>query len=166
MIKAFETRIADLDKKLRPIADLPVDITEPGWAQRLSTLQHPLDQAGVRSQMEALLRELISTYQTGSDGERRKLQELFKQFKAFAWAASLTSNPTTTEGFREHLLLFAMKDQGSDPRDALLTLQDLCRQARIAGVDVSRILKEVAQLSSDVQKSKMGSTKEMLLRAC
>ena len=31
----FELRIMELEQRLRPIADRPVDITKPGWVERL-----------------------------------------------------------------------------------------------------------------------------------
>jgi hypothetical protein len=70
------------------------------------------------------------------------------------------------EHLRRHLLLFSMKDQGRDSRDALLDLQDLCREARSAGVNLTPVLREVAELPSDKNKYGMGSTEDMLLRAC
>jgi hypothetical protein len=59
-----------------------------------------------------------------------------------------------------------MKDQVQDSRDALLWLQDLCRKAGAAGVSTTLVLKEVAHLSSDRERIGMGSTKQMLIKAC
>ena len=56
--------------------------------------------------------------------------------------------------------------QGRDSRDALLWLQDLCREAKNAGVNPRPMLREVAELSSDKNKYGMGSTREMLFREC
>jgi hypothetical protein len=162
----FESRIADLERRLRPIADRPVDITLPGWGERLVKTPQPLDQTGVRPEMESLLRELTAVYQKTSEDVRVALRKLFADYRAFAWAASLPSKPRTAEGLRDQLLLFSLKDQGRDSRDALLELQHLCHEARNSGVDAAPILKEVAALSSEENKFKMGSTKEMLLKAC
>jgi hypothetical protein len=162
----FESRIIDLDKRLRPIAHRPVDITKPGWERGLTALPHPLDRAGVRPEVESLLAEVVALYQSSGEEIRQALRKLFAQYTAFAWAASLPARPTTGEGFREQLLLFSLKDQGRDSRDALLALQHLCREAKSAGVDAAPILKEVADLSSDVNKYGMGSTRGMLLNAC
>ena len=164
-LEQFESRIIGLDQQLRPIADRPVDITQPGWGSRLMAMPHPLNEAGVRAEMEALLRELIGVYEKSGAEVRTALRKLFAQYRAFEWAASLPSSARTAEGFRERLLLFSLKDQGRDNRDAILDLQHLCREARASGVDVSPILKEVAELSSEVNKFRMGSTKEMLLKA-
>jgi len=162
----FELRIMDLEERLRPIADRPVDITKPGWDVRLTRSPHPLDEAGVRGDAEVLVEELLSFYQVSGEDIRHAVRKLFVEYRAFAWAAILPFDPTTEEAFRRHLVLFSMKDQGSDSRDALLSLQYLCRQARSAGVNSTRVLKEVAELSSDMNKYGMGSTKQMLLQAC
>lgn len=161
----FESRIAGLERRLRPIADRPVDITVPGWGERLVATPNLLDEAGVRAEMQSLLRELIVVYQKTSKDVRVALRKFLADYRAFAWAASLPSDSRTAEGLRDQLLLFSLKDQGRDSRDALLELQHLCREARISGVDAAPILKEVAALSSEENKFKMGSTKEMLLKA-
>ena len=161
----FELRIMDLDERLRPFANRTVDITEPGWASRLAQAPHPLDQAGVRSTVETLLEELFSAYQVADPEARQAIRNLFADYRAFAWAASLSSAPTTVEGLLQHLLLFSLKDQERDSRDALLWLQDICRQARRAGVTMEPLLEQVAHLSSDKNKFGMGSTMQMLLKA-
>ena len=165
-LEDFESRIIRLDERLRPIANRPVDVTQPGWWQRLAQRPHPLDAAGVRPETEDLLKELIDSYQGAGEEDREMMRDWFAKCRAFSWAASLPASPTTEEGFRQRLLLFSLKDQERDSRDALLLLQDLCREAGSAGVDTAPILREVAELSSDVNKHRMGSTKQMLLKAC
>jgi hypothetical protein len=165
-LEEIELRMMDLEQRLRPIADRPVDITKPGWGLRLTQSPHPLDEADVRVEAETLLRELITFYRAGVEDDLEAVRKLFEEYRAFAWAASLPFEPTTEETFRQHLLLFSMKDQGRDSRDAILLLQDLCKRARAAGVNVAPVLKEVAALSSDQNKYGMGSTRGMLLKAC
>jgi hypothetical protein len=162
----LESRILLLDERLLPIADRPIDITKPEWDLLLKQSPHPLDEAGVRAEAEHLLEELITSYQSAVEEHRQALRKLFAKYRAFAWASSLPVSPTIAEGFRQQLLLFSLKDQGRDSRDALLLLQDLCRQARTAGINTAPILNEVAELSSDINKYGMGSTKQMLLKAC
>ena len=161
----FKLRIAELDRRLRPIADRPVDITKPGWGVRLVQGPHPLDEAGVRSEVDVLLNEVIAFYQANSDEYRQVIRKLFEENRAWTWAASLPFEPTTEENFRLHLLLFSIKDQGRDSRDALLWLQDLCRTARAAGLNTAGALNEVAALSSNKNQYGMGSTQKMLLDA-
>jgi len=165
-LEEFELRMMDLEQRLRPIADRPVDITKPGWDLRLMQSPHPLDRAGVRLEAELLLQQLIKVYRACGEDEREAVRKLFAEYRAFAWAASLPCEPTTEENFRQHLLLFSITDQGRDSRDAILLLQDLCRRARAAGVNMAPVLKDVAVLSSDQNKYGMGSTRDMLLRMC
>lgn len=165
LIDDFKLRIAELDRRLRPIAHRPVDITKAGWGVRLVQGPHPLDEAGVRREAELLLNEVIAFYRANSDEGCKAIRELFEEHRAWAWASSLSSEPTTEENFRQHLLLFSIKDQERDSRDALLWLQHLCRSARSAGLKVATVLKEVAALSSNKNKYGMGSTQKMLLDA-
>src|SRR6266568_5919200 len=103
-LEEFELRMMDLEQRLRPIADRPVDITKPGWDLRLMQSPHPLDKADVRLEAETLLQELISFYPVGVEDEREALRKLFEEYRAFGWAASLPFGPTTEEHFRQHLL--------------------------------------------------------------
>src|SRR5437899_313086 len=101
-LEEFELRMMNLEQRLRPIADRPVDITKPGWGFRLTQSPHPLDEAGVRLEAELLLQELINIYRASGEDEREGVRKLFEEYRAFAWAASLPFNPTNEENFRRH----------------------------------------------------------------
>ena len=159
----WEETISILDACLRPIAQRPVDITDPAWFTKLTGGSHPLDEAGVRSEAEILLAEVIEHYLMRDDATRQAIRELFAKNRCFSWAAHLPFSPTTPEGFRFHLILLSIKDQGIDTRDTILWLQDLCKKASSAGVDTEPVLREVALLSSDADKYGMGSTRSLLL---
>jgi len=156
----------DLEDRLRPIARRPVDVTRPGWVERLQAGVSPLDEAGVRHQVESLLNELIAAYAPGTEETRAAIRRMFAEYSSFAWAAALSTPRTSAASLREHLILFSMQDQGRDSRDALLTLQDICREASAVGVDTAPILREVAAMSSAANKYGMGSTRDMLLKQC
>jgi hypothetical protein len=158
----LELQVIDIDDRLLPIATRPVDLTDPNWMTLLTKSKHPLDEAGVRSITEVLLESLICEYQTSDEVARRTIRRLFYTYRHFAWAATLSVTPTTEGDFRKHLTLFSMRDQGEDSRDALLELQELCTQARAAGVNTAPILREVAQMSSDENRFGMGSTRSQL----
>lgn len=164
-LAAMERAVERLDSALRPIAGRRVDISDPGWVETLESLR-PLDEAGIRTEAETLLESILLRYSSGDEATRISIRRLFDRCSAFRWAGSLVCAPTTAAGFRLHLLHLSVRDQASDARDELLVLQDLCAQATKSGVDIVPILKEVAELSSDVDKYGMGSTKRLLLDAC
>jgi hypothetical protein len=66
----LDRRFAALDERLRPIANRPVDIGDPGWLDRLRALPSPLDRAGIRPDAETLVREVSERYRTGTGAER------------------------------------------------------------------------------------------------
>ena len=165
-LENWESRIIELEQRLRPIAQRPVDITRPGWVERLQAGPPPLDEAGVRTPAERLLQEMIDAYAQGTEQTRVAIRRLFTEYRSFAWAAALSTPRTSVAGLRGHLILFSMKDQGRDSRDALLTLQEICHEAVSAGVDTAPVLREVAELSSRANKYGMGSTRDMLLKHC
>ena len=165
-LEDWEFRMMELEEKLQPIAKRPVDITRPDWLERLPAGVQPLDEAGVRDAAERLLAELIGAYAQGTDHTRAAIRRLFREYRSLAWAATLSVPRTTIEGLRQHLILFSIKDQGRDSRDALLTLQEICQDARNAGLEIAPVLREIAAMSSDADKYGMGSTSQMLLRRC
>lgn len=159
----IEEQVAAVDAALRPIAERPVDTADPDWAVKTRQGPAPQDEAGVRTQAESALTELIAAYEHGDEALRASVRGLFARYTAFRWAVHLPVTPTP-EGFRLRLLHMSAVDQGSDTRDELLALRDLCADARDAGVDLRPILREVAQLSSHEDKYGMGSMRDILLR--
>ena len=152
-----------LDERLRPIAKRTVNVTDPKWFERLQGGLSPMDEAGVRMEVEKLLPELIAAYAKANEQERATIRRFFSEYTSFAWAAALKETNTTVVGFRQHLILFSMQDQGKDSRDALLSLQELCRKAVEAKVEIAPLLREIAAISNTFDKYGMGSTHDMLL---
>jgi hypothetical protein len=165
-LENWELQIMELEERLGLIAQRPVDVTRPGWVERLQAGAPPLDEAGVRNSMERLLEEMILAYAQGADQIRTAIRRLFREYHSFAWAAELSTPRTSVAGLRQHLILFSMQDQGRDSCDALLTLQEICREASSAGVNISPVLREVADLSGSADKYGLGSTRDMLLKHC
>ncbi|WP_328444284.1 hypothetical protein [Amycolatopsis sp. NBC_00438] len=141
----FEQEVARLDAVLEPIANAPYD------GEPFEVVLPP----GARE----VLRALLDHYATGGDDARAAVRALFERYPSFRWAVSLPD-----ADFRTRLLHFSACDQGADPRDELLALNALCAAALADGVDVRPVLREVAALSSPVDKYGMGSTRDFLLR--
>jgi len=159
----WEEALGEVERRLRPIADRPVDISDPNWVDKLKQ-SRPLDEAGVRERAQDLLDELLAAYATADEDGRRAIRTLFTTFRAFAWATTLRVPRTTPEGFRTHLLHFSAKDQDRDPRDATLWLDDLVEEGARAGLAVDAALAEVANLSSRDDRYGWGSTRDWLLK--
>ncbi|MFI6252840.1 hypothetical protein, partial [Streptomyces sp. NPDC051016] len=156
--------VALIDACVEPIATGQVDLTDPDWVRKVQESAHPLDEAGLRPEAEAALRDVLSRYEAGGEDVRAALRALLERCHSFSWATTLPF-AATPQGFRQRLLEMSVEDQGQDTRDMMVALNDLCGQARDAGVDMRPLLLEVAQLSSDVDKYGMGSTRDILLRA-
>jgi hypothetical protein len=145
-MRELEQEVARLDAVLEPIAKSPYDgrpfeVVLPSGAQEV-------------------LRGLLGHYAAGDDDIRAAIRALFERYTSFRWAVHLPD-----ADFRTRLLHFSARDQGADARDELLGLNDLCTSARDAGVDLRPVLREVAALSSPVDKYGMGSTRDFLLRS-
>ncbi|WP_329267137.1 hypothetical protein [Streptomyces sp. NBC_01451] len=160
-IEEIEERVALVDEAVRPIAERPVDISDPDWVTGMRQGPAPMDEAGVRAEAESVLRALIAVYAQGDEALRASVRGLFSRYTSFRWATHLPVEPTP-EGFRQRLLHMSAVDQGSDTRDELLSLRDLCADARTAGIDLGPILREVAELSSREDKYGMGSMHDIL----
>jgi hypothetical protein len=162
---SWEAAIARFDEQLRPIAKRPVDLRDRQWMTRLTTRRPPLDEAGIRPEVEALLEEIVPQYPQLDEAARQRVRDLFRTYQSFAWAAGLGYRPTDGQSFRKHLLLVAINDQGRDPRDAIMWLDQLCREARAAGMDPRPLLEEVAPVASATDRWGFGSMRELMLAA-
>lgn len=160
-LTTWKEQIARMDAALHPIANRPINFF--ALLFNLRRPNNPLQQAGVKTQAEQLLAELIEYYPTTDDEMRQAIRKLFDDYQSFSWAATLPYQPVTDESFRAHLILFSIKDHERDTRDAIMLLDSLCEKARSAGVKMEPILKEIAELSSDVNKYGMGSTRSLLI---
>lgn len=173
-IAEIEASIAKLDAAVRPIAKSGFDVSKPDWLARWRarsarrrahepTWRPALDRAGVRGQADALISEIIDRYGAASDDERVTIRAMFRKYDCFRWAVSLPHEPMTADLFRRTLLLFSIKDQEADWRDAIVWLDGLCAAAGRAGVVRSEELRAAAALSSDVPPFGSGrSTRAML----
>jgi len=173
----LEQAICRLDAKLRRIAKTPpIDIATPGWSKRLpqptiEPYRSPLDRAGVRAEADRLIADTIAFYAAAPDGEREAIRALFRVYDSFAWASgwdiASPKAPMTREQLRTALLLFSIKDQGRDWRDAIVWLDSLCAQGLRAQLPLAELLTEIAALSSDTVRFAMfegsRSTRVMLL---
>lgn len=160
----IEHEIARLDAVYRPVATKPVDIMDPDAFKNMGArIQADLAQLAVDDQAEAVLRAVIELYAAGDETVRVAVRQLFDRYTSFRWAAHLPREWDTVEEFRAHLVHLSARDQGSDTRDEILGLQHLCDQALEAGIDVGPILDEVAAMSSDVDRYRMGSMRSVIL---
>jgi hypothetical protein len=164
-LNAIKQQLARLEERLLPIATRMVDINDRDWLKKLTQGPRLLDQAGIRPEAEAILGSLLEAYRTEEPGVRASIRSLLAQNPSFTWATGVQQPPTTEEGFRLHLLRISAVDLAQDFRDAVLTLNDICANAKTAGVDTARILNEVAALSSDERKGSMGSIRSIFLNA-
>jgi hypothetical protein len=137
---------ASLNEKLKPIAEAPVDTTDPNWMERMRRFS-PLDEAGVRPEAESLLMSLLDAYASGTTEQRDAIRELFRKNSAFRWATTVRQSAATAEGFRLRLLRLSVLAGIEDPRDLSLNLKDIMETAEAAGVAMKPILAEVAALS-------------------
>lgn len=162
----LERMVAKLDDRLRPVAKRPFDFNDPEWMAKLAKTPDPLDETGIRAEMEMLLTEITGHYANCSHETRQAIRSLFEKYDSASWGASFARAATTSDGVRRQLLVFSILDQGRDARDAILWLQDISAKARSAGIHLKPILEEVAGFSSEIDKYGMGSTKILLLNAC
>ena len=141
-------QVADIDAALKPIAGRTVDVNDPNWIEKLRSSPHPLDQAGVRAEAQALMAQMLAFYASGDAMERAGIREILAKYRSFAWATGSPESPTTESGFRQHLLRLSAENGGGDMRDTIMAVNALCQSAVKAGLDVGPALREVTELSS------------------
>ena len=145
-VTALRRRIEILNEKLRPIADRPIAFG-PDLRRRLAALPNPLDEAGVRDEAQSALLAAVELYARVSPEERQEIRELFRNNRAFAWAATLPFPPDNAARFRQHLIRFSILDGFPDVRDAILWLRDLRRSTFY-----DEVCDEIAEQSSEATR--------------
>lgn len=125
----LEEWVALIDACIEPIATRPVDLNDPDWMRKLKEGPRPLDEAGIRPETEAALRDVLSRYEEGDEEVRAALRALLERCHCFASATTLPFEPTP-QGFRQRLVEMSVEDQGRDTRDMMVGLNGLCEQAR------------------------------------
>ncbi len=166
-LSELEATVRRLDGLVKPIARRPVDFTDPDWLKKLGSGPHPLDEANIREEVESLLLTLIKDYASSNEAWHIGARALFLRYDSIAWAIVGIRDRTTPEGLRSELILFSLLDQGKDPRDAKRWLDELCAETRSTGrADLfEKLLREVAALSSNVDRYGWGSTRAWLTDA-
>jgi hypothetical protein len=158
------SRMAALDAAYRSVADRPIDPAElldtDGLGHRIA---RELAALGLGDATHSVLRTLLDAYEEGPEPVRVAVRGLFDRYSSFRWAAHLPREPMTAEVFRGNLILLSARDQGADTRDEILWLQALCDEARTAGIDTAPILREVADMSSGIDRYGMGSMRTILV---
>ncbi|NEB03061.1 hypothetical protein [Streptomyces sp. SID13726] len=154
-----------VDELLRSVSLREVDMRDPDWMAKVSAAPHPLDEAHVRAEAETGLRALLACYDQGDEPTRAAVRALLNRCSDFSAVTGLPSRPVSGDSLRRELLHLSARDHGKDTRDEMVLLNDLCAQARDAGVDIRPLLLEVAALSSDEDKYGMGSVRDILRRA-
>ncbi|GLW35886.1 hypothetical protein [Actinoplanes regularis] len=161
---AVRADVAVIDELLRDIAERPVDLSDPDWMAGHRRAPAPVEEAGVAAEAAAALEVLLDAYETGGPSARAEVRDVFGTYRAFRWAVHLPGQWSSVAEFRRRLVHVSAVDQGADPRDELMTIWSLCNRARELGIDVEPVLREVAELSSDVDRYEFGSTRALIMR--
>lgn len=138
------------------------------WQRRAEDLDRKIRQRApgkYRGEILPLLVEIIERFETLNDLQRQLIINcLNNNFDALMETVAFSGTPQTEDGFRKRMLLFVIRDQGRDPRDAILGLAHQREVGERLGLDVDRIFKELAPLASDFSKWGWSSTRRLLLR--
>ncbi len=157
-------RLAEsLNQQLRPIVHAEVDINAPDWQERLATDPHPADACGRRREITALFNEIVNDFESFNAEQRQQVVDLMDQNDSLMYSAVIDADINTPEGFRKHMILEVLRDQGKDPRDAIVALTDYRKQAERRGIDVDSIFEEMARIASTRDKYGWGTTRDLFM---
>jgi hypothetical protein len=171
--QSVEGEIRRLDSELRRLLASGVDMSGPGWFARFKARQaeiresHP-EADRIRDEAERILPQLLDLYVDCGDADRAALRDLLAQCHWVRWSLgrdlARSDGPMTEDDLRQQLVLFSMKDQERDWRDAMLWLEAICRRAGAAQLNLAERLRDMARLSSDDPRFKgHRSTRAMML---
>ncbi|MCC6876137.1 MAG: hypothetical protein IT378_17650 [Sandaracinaceae bacterium] len=159
----WRERLGRLEAALAPIAKRPVRIEE-GWPEEVKSRPPAVDEAGVRSEAEALAGALVAAFVDADDETRAQLRKLVVASRSFAWAAwPRTAHLDAGARLRVDLAWLALTGERYDPRDLILAVDRLVRDAREARLDVRAALREAAAMAADAPND-LGSPRAILAR--
>jgi hypothetical protein len=159
LLSHIENQVAVVDAALKPFTHRPImEVLENFEELRERNF---LAEAGIEVEAVALLRTMLDLYEHGNEDTRAAIRGMFDRYGAFRSAVVLPWEPTV-DSFRLHVLHLSARDLSDDPRDEVLTMQDFCQRAGNAGIEVAPIVREIAAISSDIDRYGMGSTRSLL----
>ena len=153
-----------LNQKLSPYANAPFDMDTPDWQEKLAHLPHPADVAGLRAEIETLFGAIIDRFEGYDEVQRQHIINMLAKFDALLWSAIIDADINTPDGFRKHMILFILHDQGKDTRDAILQLEAYHTDAKRQGIDVNSVFRDMADIASTNDKFGWGSTRDLFLK--
>ena len=168
--ESFEARFADwkqraesLDRQLRPILHAEIDINAPDYRQQLKKNLHPADESGLREEITSFFNEVVDSFEHLEAEQRRRLIDLMDRNSSLMYSAVIDGDYETVEGFRKHMILMVIEDQGKDTRDAMVALAHYRRDGEEFGFDVDGIFREMADIADTRDKYGWGSTRNLVL---
>jgi hypothetical protein len=135
---------------------------QPGRQEALTAAPHPVDEIGVRGEVEAFFSEIVGCFESLDEDQRQQLMALMAENHNLMYCAVTGVDRDSREGLYQELILFILDDQGRDPRDAMLALDGLAERARKLGLHPRRLFRKLAPLASDRDRYGWGSTREFL----
>jgi hypothetical protein len=163
-LAGVRAEVAAVDDLLRIVITRKVDLNDPDWVASARAGLKPVDEAGVSPETTAALEALLSAYETGDGRTRVEVRETFRDYRSFRREAQLPREWETVSEFRRHLVLISASGEYDDPRDVLMSIWQLCNEARARSIDVEPVLRAVAAISSDVAAKSFGSMRKMIMR--
>lgn len=160
----WKSRAESINQQLQPVVKAKVDTSAPDWLQQLENSPHPADESGLRQEIQSLFNEIIAKFQACDVDQRQQIIDLMDQNDCLMYSAVIDGNIDTTEGFRRKMVLVVLEDQGKDPRDTVLTLAQLRKEAEKNSIDADAIFREMAAIASKRDKYGWGSTSDLLLK--
>lgn len=166
----FETVFADwksraeiLNRQLHPIVHQEIDISSPNWEQQLANAPHAADASGLRDEIRTLFNEIIDRFELLGADQRQKIIDLMDRNDSLMYSAVIDADYNTPDGFRKHMLLIVIEDQGKDTRDTIVELAHHRKAAEARGIDVDTIFKEMAAIASTRNKYGWATTRDLFL---
>lgn len=121
--------------------------------------------AGVEEEFTFFVDELIAGCTRLAPEQRQHLIDLLHENKSCRDCMWLQRDFGTLEELRRQMIVFVLRDQDQDPRDAIGTLTTYEERALRLGLDMEPVLREMAQLASSRSRFEgWRSTRDMILQ--
>ncbi len=168
-LQKWEPLLAKINTRIA-LREMPeIDIMDPDWLTKMAqvpTLMQSDKNFG--AEFNALTTEIAEVYLTSAPQQCEKIRQVLSKYESVLHFLGISvpleriKSKEDLPLFRQMLAFESIRDQGHDTRDLLVSLGEIYKCGKDAGIDVVSCVKEIQKISSSVDKFGWGSMQAIL----
>lgn len=157
------SRLDAIAEGLRDKRPLDLDPLFQSWEELITQERarvKPMVDA-IREDAQPLVLALLRDYETGDDATRKTIRRLFASHRNVTYSIG-----SGAREYRQRLIWIAATDEYRDPRDTVVAIDEVIKDAVAHDFDIAPILEDIAAMAADVSDAPYPSTRRAMHNAC